>query len=56
MTKSRRKCTAEQKAAIVLRHLKGKEFLSSTAEVRSITTASCRSAGHRKSSNLEVGI
>ena len=29
MTKSRRKFTAEQKAAIVRRHLKGKESISS---------------------------
>jgi len=32
MTKSRRKFTAEQKAAIVRRHLKGKEPISSIAE------------------------
>jgi transposase-like protein len=36
MTKSRRKFTAEQKAAIVRRHLKGKEPISSIAEELSI--------------------
>lgn len=36
MTKSRRKFTAEQKAAIVRRHLKGKESISSIAEELSI--------------------
>ena len=36
MTKSRRKFTAEQKAAIVRRHLKGKESICSIAEELSI--------------------
>jgi transposase-like protein len=36
MTKSRRKFTAEQKAAIVRRHLKGKEPISAIAEELSI--------------------
>jgi transposase-like protein len=36
MTKPRRKFTAEQKAAIVRRHLKGKEPISSIAEELSI--------------------
>ncbi|MBU6173618.1 MAG: transposase [Planctomycetes bacterium] len=36
MTKSRRKFTAEQKAASVRRHLKGKESISSLAEEMSI--------------------
>jgi len=36
MTKTRRKFTAEQKAAIVRRHLKGKEPISSIAEELSI--------------------
>ncbi|XZE34029.1 transposase [Pirellulaceae bacterium SH501] len=36
MTKSRRKFTAQQKAAIVRRHLKGKESISSIAEELSI--------------------
>ena len=36
MTQSRRKFTAEQKAAIVRRHLKGKESISSIAEELSI--------------------
>ena len=36
MTKSRRKFTAEQKAAIVRRHLKGRESISSIAEELSI--------------------
>jgi hypothetical protein len=36
MTKTRRKFTAEQKAAIVRRHLKAKESISSIAEELSI--------------------
>jgi transposase len=36
MTNSRRKFTAEQKAAIVRRHLKGKESISSIAEELSL--------------------
>jgi transposase-like protein len=36
MTKSRRKFTAEQKAVIVRRHLKGKEPISTIAEELSI--------------------
>ena len=36
MTKSRRKFTAEQKAAIVRRHLKGKEAISAIAEELSV--------------------
>ena len=36
MTKSRRKFTAEQKAAIVRRHLKGKEPITAIAEELSI--------------------
>ena len=36
MSKSRRKFTAEQKAAIVRRHLKGREPISSIAEELSI--------------------
>jgi transposase len=36
MSQSRRKFTAEQKAAIVRRHLKGKESISSIAEELSI--------------------
>ena len=36
MTQSRRKFTAEQKAAIVRRHLNGKESISSIAEELSI--------------------
>ena len=36
MTKSRKKFTAEQKAAIVRQHLKGKESISSIAEEMSI--------------------
>ncbi len=36
MTKTRRNFTAEQKAAIVRRHLKGKESISSIAEALSI--------------------
>ncbi len=36
MTKTRRKFTAEQKAAIVRRHLKDKEPISSIAEELSI--------------------
>ena len=36
MTKTRRKFTAEQRAAIVRRHLKGKESISSNVEELSI--------------------
>jgi len=36
MTNSRRKFTAEQKAAIVRRHLKGKESIATIAEELSI--------------------
>lgn len=36
MTNSRRKFTAEQKAAIVRRHLKGKESITTKAEELSI--------------------
>ena len=48
MTNSRRKFTAEQKAAIVRRHLKGKQSIATIAEELSIQPTQIHQCGESK--------